>query len=113
VVIAGFPLRFFNYRKFAPPAKPLCRVLLLTIDRLERLSRRPRTVRGREKAVTSRVLARLEKHYAVISAKVNARTIATPIHHVALHVTTGPVHGWSPTPKACARMFKKTLPGLE
>jgi len=116
VVIDGFPLRFFNYSdKFAPPGKTVVQVLLLTDWKYwNDLKDDRERYEAAKKAVTAETLARLEKHYPGITAKVELTDIATPYttwRYTLNH--EGAFMGWSPTPKALRAMFKKTLPGLK
>jgi phytoene dehydrogenase-like protein len=116
VVIDGFPLRFFNYSgKFAPPGKTVVQVLLLTDWKYWNDLRGDRErYEAAKKAVTAEVLARLEKNYPGITAKVELTDIATPYttwRYTLNH--EGAFMGWSPTPKALRALFKKSLPGLD
>ena len=113
--IGGFALRIFNYStRFAPPGKTVVQAMLETEwDFWNELQKDRLRYEAEKERVAKEVLARLETHYAGLSAQVEMTDVATPCttwRYTLNH--KGAYMGWLPTPEAIMTSIPRTLPGL-
>ena len=113
----GMLIRFFNYSpKFAPPGKSVVQVEIeeSNFEYWRELHDRERGLYDAEKQrLAVEVVARLDKLYPGLSAKVEVAEVATPYtiwrytrNHQGAHLA------WLPTPEFYKTSIPRTLPGL-
>ena len=108
--------RIFNYsRKFAPPRKTVCQVLIETSwDYWNDLQAKDRPgYDAAKERVAAETLARLEERWPGITSQVEMTDVATP-YTMWRHTRNrrGAFEGFQITPKAVMTRIPKTLPGL-